>query len=152
MNKMECYFYVTFLDRKLPISYNMYFQIPRKWKTMDLICDRIHRIKAKKGQKKTMEPCQELTWDFRFLTKLLTSFTQKKAPLSFVWNHMFLLDWTRKFQPWFCVFLLLSISSTYLHCLSNDKYKILPYLHAVALLCKWSGNFSQKLLESGNSA
>ena len=30
----------------------MYFQIPRKWKTMDLICDRIHRIlKAKKGQK-----------------------------------------------------------------------------------------------------
>ena len=118
----------------------------------DMICDRIHRIKAKKGQKKTMEPCQELTWDFRFLTKLLTSFTQKKAPLSFVWNHMFLLDWTRKFQPWFCVFLLLSISSTYLHCLSNDKYKILPYLHAVALLCKWSGNFSQKLLESGNSA
>ena len=50
------------------------------------------------------------------------------------------------------LFLLLSISSTYLHCLSNDKYKILPYLHAVALLCKWSGNFSQKLLESGNSA
>ena len=149
---MECYFYVTFLDRKLPISYNMYFQIPRKWKTMDLICDRIHRIKAKKGQKKTMEPCQELTWDFRFLTKLLTSFTQKKAPLSFVWKPHVPIRLDTKIPTLILLFLLLSISSTYLHCLSNDKYKILPYLHAVALLCKWSGNFSQKLLESGNSA
>ena len=127
----------------LPTTCTFKFQENGKQWIWGVIC--VHRIlRHKKGQKKTMEPCQELTWDFRFLTKLLTSFTQKKAPLSFVWNHMFLLDWTRKFQPWFC-FLLLSISSTYLHCLSNDKYKILPYLHAVALLCKWSGNFSQKL-------
>ena len=118
----------------------------------DMICDRIHRIKAKKGQKKTMEPCQELTWDFRFLTKLLTSFTQKKAPLSFVWKPHVPIRLDTKIPTLILLFLLLSISSTYLHCLSNDKYKILPYLHAVALLCKWSGNFSQKLLESGNSA
>ena len=109
----------------------MYFQIPRKWKTMDLICDRIHRIlKAKKGQKNYVA-MSRANMRFPISDKIIDKlYTKEGTPLFCMKPHVPIrLD--TKIPTLILFFLLLSISSTYLHCLSNDKYKILPYLHAV---------------------
>ena len=109
-----------------------------------VIC--VHRIlRHKKGQKKNYGAMSRANMRFPISDKIIDKlYTKEGTPLFCMKPHVPIrLD--TKIPTLILLFLLLSISSTYLHCLSNDKYKILPYLHAVALLCKWSGNFSQKL-------
>ena len=62
---------------------------------MDM-CDNRKFKALKKGQKKRTMSRANMRFPIsdKIIDKLYT-----KAPLSFVQNHMLLLDWTRKFQP-----------------------------------------------------
>ena len=68
----------------------MYFQIPRKWKTMDLICDRIHRIlKAKKGQKKNYVAMSRANMRFPISDKIIDKlYTKEGTPLFCMKPHV----------------------------------------------------------------